>query len=153
MKRALAAGLVLAALCAASAPAETASRRAKVRWVIDGDTFQTDAGERVRLIGLNAPEYAPKHGKNEPLGYEAFAFARDTLAGRTVSLEQDAEGEDRYGRTLAYVFLEDGTFFNELLVARGLAKARYYKPNGRYRERLNRAQKAAKRKLWACGPP
>ena len=30
-----------------------------VRWVIDGDTFQLETGERVRLIGIDTSEYQP----------------------------------------------------------------------------------------------
>ena len=30
-----------------------------VRRVIDGDTLELDTGERIRLIGINAPEYQP----------------------------------------------------------------------------------------------
>lgn len=135
------------------ARAESVSRRAvQVRWVIDGDTFETAAKERIRLIGLNAPEYQPWRNKTEPFGKESADALRKYLSKKKVYLETDRQVKDRYGRTLAYVFLEDGTLVNSQVVSRGWARARHYPPNGRYQAVLKRAQdeaKAAKRGLWA----
>ncbi len=124
-----------------------------MRWVIDGDTFETTAKERVRLIGINTPEYQPWRQKVEPYGKEAAAAAREILNKRVVYLEEDVLKLDVYGRTLAYVYLEDGRFVNALLVMQGMAKARVYPPNMRYQSILKRAQqeaKSAKLGLWSA---
>ena len=120
--------------------------------MIDGDTFDLETGERIRLIGINSPEYEPWKHYEEPYGKEAAQFTQQMLSGRSVTLEKDLEPKDKYGRTLAYVYLEDGQMINQILVERGYAKARYYKPNGRYYSILKEAEKEAKRKqkgMWA----
>ena len=78
--------------------------------MVDGGTLLLQSGERVRLIGVDTPEI--KHPKKpvEYFGKEASAFTRRMVEGKRVRLECDqanaARGhKDRYGRTLAYVFL------------------------------------------------
>jgi len=90
--------------------------------VIDGDTIQVCCvfGDRVnvRYIGVDTPEtHHPMRGV-EPYGKEASEANRKLVDGKTVSLKFDVEQRDRYGRLLAYVYLEDGTFVNvpELIV-------------------------------------
>lgn len=135
-----------------SGPALSAERRdGLVSWVIDGDTFEVRSGERVRLIGVNAPEYTPWKNRVEPHGKEALFFARRLLKGQKVYLETDIRPKDRYGRTLAYVYLDDGTFVNRRLVEEGYATAKFYPPNGRHRQVLEEAQKRAhldKKGIW-----
>ncbi len=133
----------------AHAQAERAS--AVVSRVIDGDTVVLDNKEHVRLLGINAPEYELWKPYVEPYGKEAAEYLRSRLKGKKVLLEGDQETKDRYGRTLAYVYLSDGTFVNEELVRGGYAQARYYAPNGKYYAKLKAAQKEARdaeRGLW-----
>ncbi|MCD8540481.1 MAG: thermonuclease family protein, partial [Leadbetterella sp.] len=87
----------------------------KVKKVVDGDTFWlydgSEKGLKVRLIGVDAPE-SRKTG-NKDVGYygkEAKTYLTNLLSGKNVRLEYDVTKTDRYGRTLAYVYLEDGTF-------------------------------------------
>ncbi len=84
--------------------------------VIDGDTIQVCCvfGDRVkvRYIGVDTPEtHHPMKGI-ERYGKEASEANRKLVDGKTVRLEFDVQQLDRYGRTLAYVYLEDGTFVN-----------------------------------------
>ena len=70
-------------------------------------------GERVRLIGVGTPETKHPNKPVEQFGKEASAFTRRMVEGKRVRLEYDpsnaARGhKDRYGRTLAFIFLEDG---------------------------------------------
>ncbi len=119
--------------------------------VIDGDTFKLDTGERIRLIGMDAPEYQPWKHRADFYGKEAFLFTKSLLGNKKVLLEKDASEKDKYGRTLAYVYLEDGTFVNRLLVAEGYARARNYPPDSRYQKTLKAAEKEAKtlkKGLW-----
>lgn len=124
---------------------------ATVRRVIDGDTFDLEDGERVRLIGIDAPEYRPWKDRVDFFGKEASEYARKLLTDQTVRLEKDADTKDDYGRTLAYAYLEDGRFVNLLLVEEGYARAKYYAPNGRHYLELKRSQDNARRSkkgLW-----
>src|SRR4029453_13742131 len=98
---------------------------AKVERVVDGDTFIASGKgrrERSRVIGVDTPESVAPNQPDEPYGEEASDFAKHYLDGETVRLAGDAEPRDRYGRMLAYVWLEDGTFWNALLVAEGYAQ-------------------------------
>lgn len=122
--------------------------------VVDGDTIWVERGgeEKVRLIGIDTPEVDWYGGEPECFGEEAGTFLRSLLEGERVTLETDRELRDRYGRTLAYVYLEDGRMVNLLLVRRGYATVVIYPPNDRYEERLRAAERAARadpRGLWA----
>ncbi len=138
--------VLLPSLCAASSKSEGV-----VHWVIDGDTFELKNGQRIRLIGVDSPEYQPWKRKPEFYGKEASLYLRHLLNKKKVRLQKDAQAKDNYGRTLAYVYLENGEFVNLLLVQKGYAKAKNYPPNNRYRDLLKKAQQEAKqnkRGLW-----
>ena len=137
-RRLVAVVLALAAsACAGPEGADPApgARSAPVRVmkVTDGDTIRVRRGgveERVRLIGIDAPEVDWYGGEAECFGEEAGRFAEGLLEGRDVRLELDREEFDRYGRTLAYVYSE-GRMINEVLVRRGFATVSIYLPNER----------------------
>jgi len=151
--------LVLLALAcfalATSAEAGTPDglQSARVTRVIDGDTVEGrwDGSIRdVRLIGVDTPETVAPGQDVECYGPEASRFTERRLEGERVRLEFDEELEDRYGRTLAYVWFED-RLFNKVLVARGFATVTIYPPNDRYERRLLRAERRARdaeRGLW-----
>ena len=123
-----------------------------VRRVIDGDTFEADQHEKVRLIGINAPEDSAWKGRVDTYGPEATRFTQALLEGKKVRLQFDKEPLDKYKRTLAYVYLENGTFVNELLVREGWARARFYFPNGLHRKELEAAENQSrllKKGLWS----
>ena len=146
--------LLIVALLLPGAPS-AAAPLVKVKRVIDGDTILLQNGEKVRYIGVNAPEvdHSPKGA--EPLGQEAKEVNRRLVEGKRVKLEFDAERRDKYGRLLAYVFLEDGTFINGWLVQRGLAKAVFYSPNLKYQDLLKKLEQEAREKqlgVWAEAP-
>src|SRR5687767_4907398 len=87
--------------------------------VVDGDTLLLDRKERVRLIGVDTPESVDPRRPVQQFGKEAADFTRRIVQGKRVRLEFDRDREDRYGRTLAYVFLEDGTLLNAEIVRHG----------------------------------
>ena len=146
--------LVVLALFILAATAWAFPRReGSIRWVIDGDTFELDTGERVRFIGIDTPEYQPWKGRVDYFGKEASEFSKRYLTGKKVILESDIQEKDKYGRTLAYVYLENGEFVNKVLVDKGYARAKYYRPDGRYRQIFNEAQQNAKKNckgLWGA---
>lgn len=131
---------------------------------IDGDTIKLSSGDHVRLIGIDTPEsrYNSKLERDVRrshkdmaliirMGKMASAFTRDLVQGKKVRLEFDVEKRDRYGRLLAYVYLEDGTFVNAKIIEEGYAQAMTIPPNVRFADLFVRLQKEARTKgrgLW-----
>lgn len=86
------------------------SRTERVECVLDGDTFDVSAcgdelGERVRMLGIDAPEIAHDGNPADCYGDAAGAELRRLLDGRRVTLSFDSQCTDIYGRTLAYVWI------------------------------------------------
>ena len=128
--------------------------RALVSDVVDGDTIHVGRGWRhstVRLIGVDTPETGHPEKPIEYFGPEASEFTRRSLQGKWVHLEfEPLDRIDRYGRLLAYVFMEDGTFFNRELVRKGYARA-YTRFDFRYKRDFLQAQqeaRQARKGLW-----
>ena len=118
--------------------------------VIDGDTIELDRGERVRLIGVDAPESVDRRKPVQCFSRESAAFLRKLLKGKPVRLRYGDIRKDRYGRTLAYVFLKDGTHANEMLVQEGYAFA-YVKYPFSFQDdfvRLERQARSSRKGLW-----
>lgn len=131
-------------------PQAVSQQRLCVR-VIDGDTIELDGGERVRLIGVDTPETVDPRRPVQYFGKEASAFTRRMVEGKDVRLEQDQDTLDRYGRTLAYVYLQDGTFLNAELVRQGYGHA-YTRFPFRYEQQFVELEREARengRGLWA----
>jgi len=147
--------LVVAAGCH-SAHKNKDARYYNVTKVVDGDTFWVDDGSekglKVRLIGVDAPE--TRRSARKDVGYygkEAKAYLTDRILGKEVRLEYDLDRKDRYGRTLAYAYLRDGTFINAELISEGYAMVLTIPPNVRYAEDFVRHQRQARKKkkgLW-----
>ncbi|MDQ7007683.1 MAG: thermonuclease family protein [Acidobacteriota bacterium] len=114
--------------CGPGLESEQPGTAARVLAVIDGDTLavETDAGEqRVRLIGIDAPE-APHGGRPGQRGHDrATAFLERLVGGAEVALLRDSVGDDtdRYGRLLRHVILPDGRNAARELLAAGLVTA------------------------------
>lgn len=124
---------------------------ATVRRVADGDTVELTDGRLVRYLGIDAPEIDHAAGTAQPFGFEARARNREFVGSGRVRLETDVERFDAYGRTLAYVFLPDGSMVNEALIQEGLAFCLGKTPNVKHKERLLRAQRQAmeaRRGIW-----
>jgi len=118
--------------------------------VIDGDTIVTDEGVRIRYIGVDTPELGRGGKIDEPFAVEAKQFNRQLVEGRKVRLVFDKQMKDRFGRTLAYVYVGE-TMVNEALVERGLARAAAYPPDTRHRGDFERLQREAEAKglgIW-----
>ena len=116
--------------------------------VIDGDTIELLNGERVRYIGIDAPEMRPRA---EPWAREATEANREMVEHEMVRLVLDVEERDQYGRLLAYVYVND-TFVNAELVRMGLARVLFYWPNVKHRdhfEELEREAQEARRGIWS----
>jgi micrococcal nuclease len=99
--------------------------------VVDGDTIELSDGSKVRLIGIDTPESVDPRRPVECLGKEASDHTASLLPpGTGVRLEYDAQREDRYGRTLAYVYrTDDGLFVNAAIARDGFAQQLTIPPN------------------------
>ncbi len=159
LTRLLPVGLLLAILASHAAYAGTLSVVSPDRWVhvahvYDGDTFRTDGGEKVRLVGINAPEVAHDDEPGQPLGKRAGARLRGLVLDREVRLMTDAQQHDIYGRLLAHVYLRDGTWINGLLVREGLAHVYIFPPNFAHAVSLLHEEDTARARhlgIWATG--
>ena len=119
---------------------------------VDGDTIELEGGQKVRYVGVNAPETVDPRRKVECFGKEASTFNASLVEGKMVRLERDVSGTDKYGRLLRFVYLEDGTFVNEVLVREGYAYASAYAPDFTRKFFFAEAEKDARknqRGLWS----
>lgn len=156
--------LVMAALLAGGCggidelPASPGARvAADVIRVVDGDTIHVDLRGRdvtIRLIGIDTPETVAPEQPVECFGRQASAYVTSRLEGGTVDLEFDIEQIDRFGRTLAYVWIGD-ELINETLVRQGYAVVTTFPPDVRYVDRFTAAQREARTEgagLWGACP-
>lgn len=105
--------------------------------VIDGDTVEIETGEKIRLLGINAPE------ENEHYYKEAKDRLVKLVGGKLVKLEAGSEDKDRYGRLLRYIFIGD-TFVNLQIVKEGYATVYIINPDEKYYLDFKKAEKEAK---------
>lgn len=116
--------------------------------VVDGDTFQLASGKRVRLLGVDAPEY------NRCGGSEARELLKKTILNKPVILTE--EMQETYGRSMAltytikFFFLKD-QLVNRIIMVEGWARPDYR--NNSQREVLTAAfHKAKDNNLGIWGP-
>ncbi|MDT8371981.1 MAG: thermonuclease family protein, partial [Gammaproteobacteria bacterium] len=76
--------------------------------VYDGDTIILKNGQHVRLLGINTPEIDSHFHQGEQGGEQAKKWLQQKIESRDVYLEFDQQQRDKYDRTLAHVFLENG---------------------------------------------
>ena len=143
------------------APAQTPAKSAsaatcRVARISDGDTLTCEGGEKVRLLLIDTPELS-----QAPYGGRARnELQRLAPVGTLLRMESDVEKQDRYGRTLAYLWLPDGRMVNEEVARSGYALVLSYPPNVRHIDRVRAAVEEAKRGrrgLWStsafeCSP-
>ncbi len=126
---------------------------ALVERVIDGDTvILSDNLDSSRIVGIDTPETVKPDAPVQCFGPRASAFSKRVLdaAGR-VRYKVAREPVDSYGRSLVYLWLPDGRFFNAMLIGGGYARPLPFPPNTRYAPLFQRlAEKAARRGrgLW-----
>ena len=113
--------------------------------VVDGDTVKISEIGTLRLIGIDTPETKDPRKVVQCFGKEASENAKKLLSGQKVWLEFDESKSktDKYGRTLAYIFREDGYFYNLEAVKNGFAHSYREYPHPRLDE-FNLAEKQAR---------
>lgn len=120
----------------------------QVERVVDGDTLiaLVDGNrERIRLIGIDAPESVPDNpDRVTEEGLVAADYTKQLLNKATIYLEYDQELRDQYDRLLAYAYLKDGSEYvmiNYLLVEEGYAEPYTVRPNTKYELYIKEAAK------------
>ena len=119
---------------------------AAVTEVIDGDTIKVSLGGiiyDVRYIGVDTPELNDKRPQFYALAQEAARLNRQLVEGQNVRLEKDISETDHYGRLLRYVYVDE-TFVNAELVSHGLARAKAYEPDTKYKGYFEELEAKAK---------
>ena len=128
-------------------------RTVRVTRVVDGDTIVVSGGERVRYIGIDTPESVKPGTPVQCFAEAAATRNRELVSGQRVRLLGDVEAQDRFGRTLAYVYrVSDDAFVNAVLVRQGFARTLTIPPNVRHAadlERLAGQARRAGRGLWS----
>lgn len=114
--------------------------------VYDGDTVVLEDGKHVRLLGINTPEIESHQQAEEPGGVAAKKWLQAQLADNNkIYLEFDQVKQDKYKRSLAHLFLPDGTHLNRALLENGHGIVSIIPPNTRYSEELIAAQQHAEK--------
>lgn len=139
-----------AEICPPTAPTESH----RVARVIDADTVELSHGERVRLLGIDAPELGYSGQADEPFAREGKlaleAFLREV--DYHVLLMPGQDSRDRYGRLLAYLFLPDQTNIQRLLLQEGWVMQVFVAPNLEFADCLRPVEVAArtqKKGIWS----
>lgn len=148
----------------ATQPAPAAVCDRLVVRVADGDTVILDRNEKVRLLGVDTPEkfesdkLAKQAAKLQVdaraiarLGQRSTEFTEKRCAGKRCRLVLDGRPKDDYGRTLGYIYLEDGSCLNRELIENGYATVYKWFPYSRRDEflRLESEARQGNRGLWA----
>ena len=125
--------------------------------VVDGDTIVVKLNgkdEKVRFLLIDTPESVHANAsKNTEFGKVASDFTKNLLEGKQVSLEFDVAERDKYGRLLAYVYLDD-QMVNETLLKEGMAKVAVFQPNVKYVDQFRKLEKEAQENkvgIWSDG--
>jgi len=110
--------------------------------IIDGDTIIVE-GKNVRLLGIDTDES----------GYPCYTTAKERLEelvlNKEVILEKDQTNKDQYQRYLRYIFLDNNNI-NLKLVEEGLAIARFYPEDIKYKEKIIEAETQARENKKGC---
>ena|SRR3989338_5855150 len=136
---------------------------ARVEKVLTAGTFMLESGEKIRLIGLEPPD-APRRRANLPtdehgfpieekanpetsIEEQAYDFVKNLLEGQYVRLEFDVQNKSDDLKTLAYVFLKDGTLLNAEILRQGFANLKLTPLNRKYAPRLREAYQEARKEM------
>jgi len=122
----------------------------KVVRMVDGDNFELEDGRRIRLLNVDTPE------EGMCFREQSTQISTDLLLNQKVKIETDINNMDRFGRTLAYVFLKDGTFINKKLLEEGVGEFQIDTVNLKYQDNLTKAAEDGHdniKGLWSsCAP-
>ncbi|HEX6246300.1 MAG TPA: thermonuclease family protein [Nocardioidaceae bacterium] len=140
------------------------AERARVVSHVDGDTLhlvstddrpealRPDEDTTVRLLEVDTPEHGRDGQPEECYADEATEALENLVAvGEDVWVLPDRDLLDRYGRTLLYLWTDDGAFVNLEMVRQGYARAVLHEPNDAFIDVMNEAERQARaegRGMW-----
>lgn len=124
-----------------------------VKYVHDGDTIRLIDNRKVRLIGIDTPELARKGQSAQPYAFDAKRTLKTLLSqnNNAVNLVYGKDRKDRYGRTLAHLFLDSGLNVQAELISQGLAIAFTTPPNTRFSDcyaNIEDSSRLLQRGIW-----
>ncbi|RIK97855.1 MAG: nuclease [Proteobacteria bacterium] len=91
----------------------------RVSCVIDGDTAWVE-GEKIRISGIDAPEIEGRCGFERELAERAKRRLSELLSSQPFTVARS--GTDRYGRTLATLYLRDSGDVGAVMTREGLVR-------------------------------
>ena len=155
--------LTLTLLCLVAVSLQAAELTGRVSWVYDGDTLKVEKIGKVRLIGIDTPEYQASSRdrfytkkfqietkKLREIAQQVKKFNIHNVKGKRVRLELDKTHRDKYDRLLAYVYLPNGEMLNRVLLKKGLATV-FRRYDFRYKKDFLKIEKKARNNnqgLW-----
>ncbi|MBG9768162.1 endonuclease YokF [Bacillus vallismortis] len=115
---------------------------------VDGDTIKVNYNgnvDTVRYLLIDTPETKKPNSCVQPYGEDASKRNKELVSNGKLQLEFDkGDGRDKYGRLLAYVYV-DGKSVQETLLKEGLARVAYvYEPNTKYIDQFKKDEQEAK---------
>jgi micrococcal nuclease len=120
-----------------------------IKRIVDGDTYETSSGHKIRMIGVNTPEV---FGETQFYGRKASDFSKKWLENQTVYLFRDVSVTDKYDRLLRYLFIQnDPVMFNETLLIEGYANTMTIPPDVMFSKKfvlLERQARENRKGLW-----
>ncbi len=132
-------------------------KKATLAKCVDGDTarFIINGNEyTARFLAIDTPETKHPKKKVEPFGKEASNYTCSRLKeAKKIVLEYDDNStkEDKYGRQLVWIFVDDSLLQDEL-IKKGYAKVAYLYDDYKYTKQLQREEAKAKTKkigIWS----
>lgn len=116
-----------------------------VKRVVDGDTVEFENGVKSRLLYIDTPETVKPNTPVQCYGKEASTKLNNLLLNKEVFITSDKNKEDRYGRSLNFIYLEESDAksqnisksINAYMVKNGYARSVSYSPNTTYKEDFN----------------
>lgn len=136
-----------------SVVAAAKAEQVHVKRVYDGDTVLLTDGRKVRLVGINTPEFNRDGGAHEPMAITAKqALSQLIKRAGVISLHYGRERQDRYKRVLAHLIIDGHINVQQVLLQRGLAFAIVVTPNMWQHACYQQAEKSAREKnlgIWA----
>ena len=150
--------LIFLVLCSAvyadTCTKESSASLASIKRVIDADTLELSTGERIRLIGVDAPELGRRGQADEPFSREGKRALEQKLESHNhrVWVQPGEEPKDRYDRLLADLFFEDGRSVQGWLLEQGWVMQVFIAPNLRYSDCLSIDEQKARQQgigIWS----
>lgn len=119
--------------------------------VVSGNMIDVSIGgapSRVVLIGIRELTEIVETDPRRSVNIDVVDAIEMILGDAPIFLERDVTDRDSLGRLERYVWLNDGTMLNSMLVAAGFAQVKISRPNVKYAARLTELEIMARSNGW-----